>query len=129
MRFLIFIPAFFTRLSRHTLTGSAHANHSGSWDQGLHRDLDMNGYFPYWVGKNQKNPRSTARKCIFIPDMVAYQSMPYVGRVSNYLETWPDFCQMTFSGTHPAAFSLLKTLSSYSIIFNIICSPCVSWST
>lgn len=39
MQFLIFIPIFFTRLSRNILTGSAHANQSGSRGQGLNHGM------------------------------------------------------------------------------------------
>ena len=39
MQFLILIPIFFTRLSRNILTGSAHANQSGSRGQGLNHGM------------------------------------------------------------------------------------------
>lgn len=41
---------------------------------------------------NQKYPTSKLQKCVFIPDMIVYQSVPYFGRVPNHLEIWPhDF--------------------------------------
>lgn len=76
MQFLIFLPVFFTRLSRSILTGSAHANHSGSWGQVLNHgaaadsptqpiNLNIYGYLESWGGKKSEEPWFDSSKNVF----------------------------------------------------------------
>lgn len=124
---------YFSPDSPEALTRCAHENHSGSQGQDLSHGVvdspthpinsNTYGYFP----SNLKNLVQQLQECMFIPDVNVHQGVPYLRKVPNYLETWPDFCKITLCRSYPATFSFLQTKSSYSVISNTICSPCLWW--